>query len=300
MTESHGQALERIGLKENELVGFNYLDPSAPHHEEVKRALAGEAVGWMHTGVYEGERLHFRNYLLPDKVSGKGLVHFAVDITELTEAQEELKVQSLVLHSMAEGVNVSDKNGNIFYTNPAFDAMFGYSRGELIGADVSVLNASPPDENRRLVRTIVEGLKARGIWSGELHNRKKDGTNFFTSTSITNLTLSDRIYAISVQEDITECKRAEQSRERALADLQEANQELNGLCIPGIPRPAGSAACDRWLHQRPPERLPRGARRARSQRPATGSEQRTVHVTTDRRNLEAFTSLAGAAPPAGA
>ena len=209
VTESRGRALERLGLKENELVGFNFLDPSAPHHAEVKRALAGEVLELMHRGVYEGKALYFRNYLFPDKVTGKGLVNFSVDITELTEAQEELKVQSRVLDCMAEGVNVSDENGNIFYTNPAFDAMFGYSRSELIGEHVSSLNANLPDENDQLISTVEEALKSEGVWSGEVHNRKKDGTNFFTSAHISTLSISGKTCAISVQEDITERKQIE-------------------------------------------------------------------------------------------
>ncbi len=209
VTESRGRALEKRGLKENELVGFNFLDPSAPHHEEVKQALAGEAVEVMYNGVREGKPLHFRNYLFPDKVTGKGLVNFSVDVTELTEAQEELKVQSRVLDSMAEGVNVSDENGNLFYTNPAFDAMFGYSRGELAGAHVSLLFANPPEETDRLIGAVVEALKTKGVWSGEFSNRKKDGTLFFTSAHISTLKISDRTCTISVQEDITERKQIE-------------------------------------------------------------------------------------------
>ncbi len=209
VTESRGRALEKLGLNENELVGVNFLDPSAPRHAEVKRALAGEALKVTHRAVHEGKALCFQNYLLPDKVSGKGLVNFSVDITELTEAQEELMVQSRVLDSMGEGVNVSDENGNIFYTNPAFDAMFGYSRGELIGAHVSSLNANPSDENDRLIGGIVEALKTREVWSGEFSNRKKDGTLFFTSANISSLSISGKTCSIAVQEDITERKQIE-------------------------------------------------------------------------------------------
>ena len=209
VTESRGRALEKLGLKENELVGFNYLDPSSPHHAEVKRALAGEALKVTHRAVHEGKPLCFQNYLFPDKVTGKGLVNFSVDVTELTEAQEELKVQSRVLDSMGEGVNVSDENGNILYTNPAFDAMFGYSQGELTGAHTSLLNANPSDENDRLRGDIVESLKTKGVWSGEFSNRKKDGTLFFTSANISSLGISGKTCSISVQEDITERKQIE-------------------------------------------------------------------------------------------
>ena len=38
---------------------------------------------------------------------------------------EVLKALSLVLESMAEGVNVSNDKGIILFTNPAFDDVFG-------------------------------------------------------------------------------------------------------------------------------------------------------------------------------
>ena len=208
VTESRGRALEKLGLKESELVGFNFLDPSAPRQAEVKRALAGEFQKVMHSAVHEGKRLVFRNYLFPDKVTGKGLVNLAVDITELTEAQEELRVQSQILDCMSEGVLVSDENLNIFHTNPAFDAMFGYSRGELLGEHVSILNAKPLDEDQ-FVNGIAEKLMREGFWSGELENHRKDGTAFITSAHISTLEVSDKNYTITVREDITVRKQME-------------------------------------------------------------------------------------------
>ena len=100
---------------------------------------------------------------------------------------------------MAEGINVSDENGSIFYTNPAFDAMFGYSRGELTGAHVSSLSADPLDASNRLKSIVVAALKTEGNWSGEFQNRKKDGSNFFTSARISTLNISGRTCVIAVQ-----------------------------------------------------------------------------------------------------
>lgn len=75
-------------------------------------------------------------------------MNFSVDMTELTEAEKELKVQSRVLDSMAKGGSFSDEDGVRLYTNLAFDEIFGCERGELIGAQVSILNTIPPKENR--------------------------------------------------------------------------------------------------------------------------------------------------------
>jgi PAS domain S-box-containing protein len=141
------------------------------------------------------------------------------DITERKQEEETLNTQARVLESMAEGVIVTDLRGNIIYTNPAFDAMFGYEKGELLGQPSSTLNAYSPEENISLVKNILNQLNTTGSWFGEFHNRKKDGTSFFTMARISALEVANARHIIAVQEDITERKRAE-------AALLQAHDEL--------------------------------------------------------------------------
>ncbi len=131
------------------------------------------------------------------------------DVTERKRIERTLKTQARVLDSMVEGVNVTDEKAVIVYTNPAFDAMFGYARAELIGSHVAVLNAEPPEENARIIGEIIERLMTDGAWRGELRNVRKDGTSFLTHARISELDLSGEVCWVSVQEDITERKRAE-------------------------------------------------------------------------------------------
>ncbi len=142
------------------------------------------------------------------------------DITGRRQAQESLKTQALVLESMAEGVNVSDEQGNIFYSNPAFNVMFGYQQDELIGQHVSVLNAGPPHENQRLVAEITDQLQIKGIWAGEFNNCKKDGALFTTQARISALEISGQRYWVSVQEDISKRKQMQASLQKAYDELE--------------------------------------------------------------------------------
>jgi len=130
-------------------------------------------------------------------------------ISDRRRAEEHLALQTRVLESMTEGVSVSDEGGTIVYTNPAEDRIFGYGPGELVGRHVSAQNAYPPEENARIVARVIDQLKAQGWWSGEWHNRKKDGTPFWTSARITAIERDGRRFWVCVQEDITERKRAE-------------------------------------------------------------------------------------------
>lgn len=166
--------------------------------------------------------------------------HFISVISNIHEkklAEEALKMQVRVLESMDEGVSVSDEKGIILYTNAAEDSMFGYAPGELIGQHVSVQNVYTPEENQAIVASVIEELRSKGFWNGEWHNRRKDGTAFFTYSHITSLDLGERRVLVCVQRDITEEKKnkeflqqsAEVLEKRVLErtrELKEANEQL--------------------------------------------------------------------------
>ncbi len=108
------------------------------------------------------------------------------------------------------------------YTNPAFDAMFGYEPGKLVGRHSNILNFYPPEENARVVKDILQSVKTTGVWSGEFRNCKKTGSPFYTSVHISALEVGGKKLFISVQEDITARKRAEKEIHR-LASFPQLN-----------------------------------------------------------------------------
>ena len=109
-----------------------------------------------------------------------------VDITARKQTEAILGYQDYVLENLAEGVNYVDEQGLIRFTNPAFDAMFGYDRGELIGQPVTVLNDLPKAESEKLVSEIVQALKVHGRYEGEFQSLRKDGSSFITWAKIQN------------------------------------------------------------------------------------------------------------------
>ncbi|HEY0138436.1 MAG TPA: PAS domain S-box protein, partial [Nannocystis sp.] len=175
------------------------------------------------------------------------------DITADLLVQDELRLRARVLQSMSEGVSVADERGYIIFTNAAEDAMFGYAAGELVGQHVSVQNSYPPEENRRIVASVIEHLKLHGAWVGEFHNKKKDGTPFITHSRITTLELSGKRHLLCVQEDITQEKRDREAL-RFLADAStalvasldpaETLQSLTRLAVPRL-----GSWCTVYLHE---------------------------------------------------
>jgi PAS domain S-box-containing protein len=152
----------------------------------------------------------------------RGFIGLAEDITKRKQLEEAQRTQARVLESMAEGVMVTDHRGNIIYTNPTFDVMFGYESEELVGQHSNTLNYYPAEENTRVVKEILESVNTTGTWLGEFQNRKKDGTSFFTTARISLLTVGGKKLYISVQEDTTARKRGEEEIRR-LASFPELN-----------------------------------------------------------------------------
>ncbi|HRV90643.1 MAG TPA: PAS domain S-box protein [Anaerolineae bacterium] len=133
------------------------------------------------------------------------------DITEQKKVEAQLAYHAYIMENLAEGLNYVDDQGIIRFTNPAFDAMFGYKRGELIGQQISIVNDLPPAESQKFVADVLAKLQTKNVWEGEVRNRKKDGTSFVTQAKIQALTLGEQSYWVTFQEDITERKQAEEA-----------------------------------------------------------------------------------------
>jgi len=181
--------------------------------ENVRRRLSGEleAAHYTFRGRHrDGSVIYCESFGRAVEYRGRpAIVGTLLDITERQRAVEALQTHTRVLESMAEGVTVTDGDGKIIYSNPAFDAMFGYQPGELIGQQVSVLSDFSPSESVSFVQEMVGQLPTKRILSGEVRNRKKDGTKFYTQARISALEISGKTCWILVQEDITERKQFE-------------------------------------------------------------------------------------------
>jgi two-component system sensor histidine kinase UhpB len=144
---------------------------------------------------------------------------------------EELRLGSEILAHMVESVHlVRADDGVIVYTNERFDSMFGYDPHELVGKHVSIINAPGEKSPEAVANEIIHSLKQAGVWSGEVHNIRKDGRSFWCYANVS--TFKHPQYGevwISVNRDITDRKRAESQREAALETLRESEEQYRNL-----------------------------------------------------------------------
>jgi PAS domain S-box-containing protein len=136
----------------------------------------------------------------------------------------EQRRQAFILESLGQSVYCSDDNGLLLYTNKAFDALFGYGRGELNGQPLSALYdvGPPPDAMDTLLTEIAAALRLQGQWSGEIRARRKDGAAFDIFATTERLTTPEGAIWVSVCEDITE-------RKRRAREIQERRKEQEAL-----------------------------------------------------------------------
>jgi PAS domain S-box-containing protein len=155
-----------------------------------------------------------------------GFLGIANDITkrkqseqQLQETLKELAFQKFALDQSAI-VAVTDLEGNITYANSKFCEISGYTPEEISGRNHRFLNSEYhlPEFFAELWETISNG----NVWRGEIRNRRKDGTFYWTDSTITPL-LDDQGHPtkyLAIRFDITARKNNEETlilQERAIA-----------------------------------------------------------------------------------
>ncbi len=125
-------------------------------------------------------------------------------------------------------VSVADATGRIIDINETFCQISGYAREELIGQDHRVLNSGhhPKSFWVKMWRTISSGQ----AWHGDVCNRAKDGSEYWVDSIIAPFRGADgRIEKyVSIRNDITERKRAEQKL-RHVIEVQEEMGRIAGV-----------------------------------------------------------------------
>jgi two-component system cell cycle sensor histidine kinase/response regulator CckA len=96
------------------------------------------------------------------------------------EQMNRLLVQAL--ESTRDGILITDRQGNIVNVNQALVRQTGYSREQLLGASPRLFQSGQhsPDFYARMWQTITHGQS----WQGEIVNRRKDGTTYTESLTI--------------------------------------------------------------------------------------------------------------------
>lgn len=98
----------------------------------------------------------------------------AHDVTRRREARTLLRLAEQIYRSMSEAILITDATTRIVDVNPAFERISGYTRNEVIGMRSSIVRSARHDAS--YFEVMWKKLSDSGHWSGEIWNRRRDGT----------------------------------------------------------------------------------------------------------------------------
>jgi PAS domain S-box-containing protein len=208
-------AYERIsGRPRAEAMGRSDLTMSPPeltaHVRELhKRALAGEPV------VFEararrknGEQFDIETRGVPILHRGRPhVLYIGRDITARKLQEQVLEQYRAIFNAAADALVLRDANFRIVDVNPAYEAMSGYSRQEVIHLDRIVAN--PPEMERELRRLHDAALRGEPFVLETVRVRK-DGTQRDVELRGVPIQYRGAPHVLYVGRDISERKRAEE------------------------------------------------------------------------------------------
>jgi len=144
----------------------------------------------------------------------------------LLEKTREVELAAKVFESGSEATLITDADERIIAVNHAFTQITGYSADEVIGQTPRLLTSGRHDKT--FYRELWTTLQASGQWSGELWNRRKDGSIFPQWTSIVAVRDGDGpvSHYIGTFIDISERKQVEEHIRR-LAEYDALTQLPN-------------------------------------------------------------------------
>ncbi len=151
-----------------------------------------------------------------------GVFAAARDISERKQAEKQLILLTTALESAANGIILTDRDGTVLWSNPAFNRMTGYSTEEIIGKNPRFLKSGK--QSLEFYKNLWDTIRAGQVWRGELINRRKDGSFYNEEQTITPVFDKSGVITnfISIKQDITEHKQAEEA-------LMKSEQQYRSL-----------------------------------------------------------------------
>jgi PAS domain S-box-containing protein len=228
--------------------GWRHVIYQADHAQAIerrKRLFNGERTDWeapIKTVRGATRWVHVSNQPVP---SADGVVRRFIgvvqDITDRKASDEVLRSQALAIEVMQEGIVLSDAEGIIRMTNPAFDRMFRTQPGDLAGLRLDDLPCDPPLSRQILEQGEGAAARTGAPFVAELTVRGAEGNHtLVVEAAITSLALRGERFWLTMLQDATARRQLEREvleasnreQERIGNDLHDGlGQELTGIAL---------------------------------------------------------------------
>jgi nitrogen fixation negative regulator NifL len=232
---------ESVGYTTEELLGRTFQDITHPDDLQADLGVLRQMLtGELRTHQMEKRYFHKQGHVvwvlltvsLVRTAAGQPLYFIAEiqDITDRKRNEERLRLQSTALEAAANAVVITERDGSILWTNPAFTKLTGYTAAEVVGQNPRVLKSGEHDEAfyRNLWKTVTSG----NVWRGDMINRRKDGSLYSEEMTITPVRneRGEVTHFIAIKQDVTD----RQQTERSLRESEELFRSLSASSPLGI------------------------------------------------------------------
>jgi sigma-B regulation protein RsbU (phosphoserine phosphatase) len=254
-----------LGLQPGQILGKHYLDFLIPKaceslpgtvavNRDNKNSFRNVVNRYMHREGYEVYTHSSGAPVFDEKghlVKWRGVDQ---DITASKQVEDILRTQERAMESASVGIAICDARQSgfpVIYANPALCAITGYSREELTGTSLRILQGAMTDP--AAIETIRITLK-KGL-SCKLHicNYRKNGTPFWNELLLSPVRDPEGVVShyVGIQSDITEQRlmseerhQLELARNIQLSLLPKKPMKVSGMELAGICLPAAQVGGD--------------------------------------------------------
>lgn len=160
----------------------------------------------------------------------------------VTESEQEIRAFAMAVENSADAIIMTNRQGVIYYTNPAFEKVTGYSNEEAVGNRSSIMRVSttPKETYKKLWGAVAE----KKSWRGELWNKRKNGNIYPVELTVSPVLdeHNEIVSILGIHRDITLAQEYRESLEREVEERSRQIIETEGLTAVG--RMAGMIAHD--------------------------------------------------------
>lgn len=127
----------------------------------------------------------------------------------LQSSNEEIRKLNLAVEQSPESIIITDLKGDIVYVNRAFVSNTGYGFDEVLGQNPRLLRSGKTPAS--VLADMWATLSAGKVWHGELINRRKDGSEYVETATLSPIhdEQGEVFGYLAIKQDITARREAE-------------------------------------------------------------------------------------------
>lgn len=141
----------------------------------------------------------------------------------VSDSETELRAFAQAVSDATDAIVITDPESRIYYVNPAFERITGYSAEEAIGETPALIASSRTP--RRVFAALRDAMSESLPWRGELWNRRKNGEEYPVDLTVSPIhdDVGNVVSLLGVHRDVT---LARAYREQLEKEVEERTREI--------------------------------------------------------------------------